>query len=429
MLQWLAAHSPSAQAQAQTPDVNDADSAPSPPPVQGLNRGTGLSGSRWYREPRAIVWAILAVALLMGGGRKLLMAWRGRRVAVRLSDPDVTPDEIKAAADHGRSAVYELLRIFSSTGSDPQRQAAGTALARLWLLDELVPEEEQAVVRRGYTVNWSARRRYPRAISTEIPINITYEVPFLEDGGRRVGPSNLEWSHRVLGARRAALETFSPWTAGRGHVSFTIIPGDFETKGPHRLALETRVRTGAGLTDSWEIELPHMPFTFEFDPILQLEAIASLPDAAREQAIARAVRLVPAPPADGDAPRFLALGTEWTLRNPPRLEVATPLACDLAHAIAIEFDGSDERLPAGQVILSGQGLPRRGELASPSAVRRFDLGAVLVLPPGLIERAGVRRMRVWLEADTGRGWADPDVRSIWPGRLQTDWVNVEIVRR
>ena len=27
------------------------------------------------------------------------------------------------------------------------------------------------------------------------------------------------------------------------------------------------------------------------------------------------------------------------------------------------------------------------------------------------------------------GWADPEVRSIWPGRIQTNWVEVEIVRR
>ena len=106
----------------------------------------------------------------------------------------------------------------------------------------------------------------------EIPITVTYEVPFLEDGGRRVGPSNLEWSHRVLGARRVALEEFSPWVAGPGRVAFTIFPGDFETNGPHRLVLQTRIRT-TGLTDSWELEPPHEPFNFEFDPILRLDAI------------------------------------------------------------------------------------------------------------------------------------------------------------
>jgi hypothetical protein len=27
------------------------------------------------------------------------------------------------------------------------------------------------------------------------------------------------------------------------------------------------------------------------------------------------------------------------------------------------------------------------------------------------------------------GWADTDVRSLWPGRAHTNWVEVEIVRR
>ena len=41
----------------------------------------------------------------------------------------------------------------------------------------------------------------------------------------------------------------------------------------------------------------------------------------------------------------------------------------------------------------------------------------------------MRRLRIWLEVDPGGGWADPDIRSIWPGRTETDWVLVEIVRR
>jgi hypothetical protein len=409
--------------------ANEPESELSPSPRQGRrSRGTAI-GNRWLREPKVAVWAILAIAVLLGGGRKLLLAWRARKAAIRLAEPNVTPQEIEAAAEHGRAGVYELLRIFSSTATEPQRQASGRALARLWLLDHLVAEEEQAVVRRGFTVSWSARRRYPRALRAMIPITVTYEVPFLEDGGRRIAPASLEWSVRVLGARRVAAETFSPWTAGRGQLAFNLVPGDFETNGPHRLVLETRVRTAATLTDSWEIELPHIPFNFEFDPILQLDAILTLPDAVRDEAVARAIRLVPVDQSDGDQPTYLAIGEEWTLQNPPRLEVATPLACDLAHAIAIEFEGSDEWLPAGRLILSGQGLPRQGSPASEDVIRRFELSTISFLPPAIIERPGIRRMRISLEADTGVGWADPEVRSIWPGRTQTNWVEVKIVRR
>ena len=320
------------------------------------------------------------------------------------------------------------MRIFSTAQSEPQRQAAGGALARLWRLDQLVAEEEQAVVRRGYTVTWSARRRYPRALQAEIPVAVTYGVPLLQDDGRRVAPANLEWSHRVLGARRATLEEFSPWTAREGRVSFTMVPGDFETNGPHRLVLQTRVRT-AGLTDAWEIELPHIPFAFEFDPILQLDAILTLADSTRDESVARAIRLEPAFAGDGKPATYLSLGDEWTLRNPPWIAVTTPLPCDLAHAVSIEFEGVAGRFPGGRLSLSGQGVARPGSTSAETNVRRFELGPIQPVPATVIERSGVRRLRIWLEADPDVGWADPDVRAIWPGRTQTGWIDVEIVRR
>jgi hypothetical protein len=415
-------------AEAQTPEVIEPDRGGEPARRPG-RRGSGkVAGRRWISEPKTAVWVALGAAVVIGGGRKLSLWWQARKAVARLLEPDVTAADIEAVAEHGRAGVYELLRIFSSTASEPHRLAAGRALARLWRLDQLVAEEEQAVVRRGYTVTWNARRRYPRALRTEIPIAVTYEVPFLEDGNRRVGPANLEWSHRVLGARRAATEEFSPWTAGPGRVAFTIFPGDFETDGPHRLVLQTRIRT-AGLTETWEIEPPHVPFNFEFDPILRLDAILTLPDATRDESVASAIRLEPGVAADRDASTYLSLGHEWTLRNPPHLVVATPLPCDLAHAISIEFDGIPGRLPGGRLVVSGQGLARPAGTEPAQVFRRFELGPITPLPPGTIDRPGVRRMRIWLEAVPDCGWADPDIRSIWPGQTQTNWVEVEIMRR
>jgi hypothetical protein len=374
------------------------------------------------------VWAALAAIVLIGGGRRVFQWWQARKAVARLGAPDVTSAEIEAVADHGRTGVEELLRFFSTSPSEPARQAAGSALARLWLLDQLIAEEEQAVVRRGYSVTWSARRRYPRALRGEIPIRVSYEVPFLEDDGRRVRPANLEWSHRVLGARRAAIEEFSPWTPGPGRFTFTIVPGDFETNGPHRLVLQTRVRT-AGLTDSWQIELAHIPFNFEFDPLLRLDAILTLPDATRDESVARAIRLESFVASAGEPAAYLSVGEAWALRNPPRLAVALPLPCDLAHAIAVEFEGTSESIRGGSLIVSGQGLPRHDSSAAQSIVRRFELSPSLSVPAGLIERPGLRRMRVRLDPDADAGWADPEVRSIWPGHVETNWVDVEIMRR
>src|SRR5438270_10066825 len=134
-------------------------------------------GRNWLAEPKAAVWIVLAAVVLIGGGRRLLWAWRARRAVARLGEPDVTPAQIEAVAEFGRSGAWELLRIFSVTESEPRRLAAGRALARLWRDDQLIAEEEQAVLRRGYRVTWTARRRYPRALHAEIPIVVTYEVP------------------------------------------------------------------------------------------------------------------------------------------------------------------------------------------------------------------------------------------------------------
>jgi hypothetical protein len=404
------------------------ESSPAQEPIRARRRVGTEDGQRsWLSEPKSAVWIILALIILIGGSRRLLALWRARRAIALLDSPDVTVQEIEAAADHGRSGAYGLLHIFSVSESEPRRRAAGRALARLWLDDQLIAEEEKALVRRGYSVTWSARRRYPRALQTEIPIEVSYEVPFLQDEDRRVRASNLEWSHRVVGARRASLEEFSPWLAGRGRVAFTIVPSDFETNGPHRLVLHTRVRTRE-LSDAWEIELPQMPFQFDFDPMLRPDAILTLADAVRDEAVSKAIQLEPGSRVEGAPARYLTIDGDWALRNPPALAVSTPLPCDLAHTISLEVEGLAGLFPAGRVILCGQGLPQRGP-SSPSSIRYFELGPLAASLGRSIERPGLLRARVILVADPSLGWADPDIRSVWPGQTRTDWMEVEVVRR
>jgi hypothetical protein len=367
----------------------------------------------------------LALIVLIVGGRRLLWSWRARKAVSRLQDPSVTPEELAAVADFGREGAWELLRVFSTSESEPIRSAAGFALARLWRDDQLVAEEEQALVRRGFAVTWTARRRYPRSLHAAIPIVAAYEVPFLSDDPSHVRDEDLEWSHRVVGARRAALEEFSEWRPGRGEAAFSIFPDDFPTNGPHRLVLQAKVRT-RGLSGAWELELPHVPFQFDFDPILRLDAILTVPDAARDEAIAPAIRLEPSP-GEGSAPaRLVPLGSGWVLRNPPRLAVATPLPSDLAHRLEIEFDGAATRLPAGTLVLSDQRTGHRGDKAP--EIRRIEVIPTALLPEGVIDRPGARRARVHVAADPELGWAHPAIRSVWPGGMATEWVEVEIIR-
>jgi hypothetical protein len=162
---------------------------------------------------------------------------------------------------------------------------------------------------------------------------------------------------------------------------------------------------------------------------LKLDAILTLPDATRDELFARAIRLEPANVAAGENSTYISLGAEWALRDPPRLAVTLPLPCDLAHEISVEIEGIAGRFAGGSVVVNGQGLPRQGSPEAETVVRRFDLRPIPNLAANAIERPGTRSMRLSLEPAPDRGWADPDVRSIWPGQLHTNWVDVEIVRR
>ena len=309
----------------------------------------------WMVGPRGAVLLILASVVLIGGGRRLLLAARARRAIDRLGDPDVTPDEVLRAADHGRAGLPDLFRLLTEGRTPELREAAGRALSRIWAADDLIPEEEQAVVRRGFACRWRARRRYPRAMTAPIPVEVHYGLPFLESAGAGIGPADLEWSHRITGAERASLEASSPWTPGDGLASFAIDPGDFPTNGPHRLVLIPRVRTASSLTSRWEIELPHVPFSFEFDPRLERTALETLPDDGKRDAIARSVSLEP---PTATRPRRTPLPPDRRRLRRPRPAVdwssGSPLPSDLAHRIDLEVEGVPGLHPAGQVVATAE---------------------------------------------------------------------------
>jgi hypothetical protein len=368
---------------------------------------------------------ILAAILAVGGGRRLLRAWRARVAVARLERPDVTPEILAGTVEHGRAALEGLFQRLGPDQKPDLRRAAWLALSALWVRDELIAEEEKALVRRGFEVTWRARKRYPRGITTPIPVSVRYGAPFLSDEGPGIRPENLEWSHRIVGARRASLEVFSPWSAGEGRAEFTIVPQDFETNGPHRLVLQARVRT-AGLTDSWELELPHTLFSFEFDPQLKTDALFTLPDDARASEFGRRVRLVPTATEEAAAPAFLLLNDEMAVRGEPALEVSPPLPCDLTHTMEVTFEGVPGWFRAGAVVVCGGGV---AGAQSPGNPLRFPLELSEAVPRDALERPGTRRVRVRLTPDPDRAWGEPDVRSLWPGLIETAWVDAEVVRR
>ncbi len=404
--------------------IEVAEDAPRPPARTGRRKPAEPPGwSAWLGDPRTAVLAFLASALLLGGGRKLLQGVRARRAVAALEGLDPVPEEVEAAAEHGRAGLIDLFRLLGTAEKPEVRDAAGRALATLWARDELIVEEEKGLVRRGFAVTWRARRRYPRALRAPIPIEASYGVPFLVEGGPGVRPSSLVWSHRILGAERAGLEEWTPWREGPGVARFAVDPSDFPTLGPHRLVLASKVRV-VGLTDNWEVELPHVPFSFEFDPILAVEALLTLPDSAREAVFEKSIRLESPEDVEG-ASNHLDLNADLVLRNPPDLIVSPPLPCDLAHRLAIEFEGIPGQFRVGQVIVGGQGAGASGT----SRTFRFPRVPIAGLPADAIDRPGERRLRAILTADPDLGWTDPDVRSVWPGTIVTGWAAVRVIRR
>jgi hypothetical protein len=379
-------------------------------------------GFGWLFEPRSAVLTFLVMLIGLGVGRRWYQSLRARRAVDRLSSGDITPKEIEEIAAVGRDATLELFRLLG-TGATPEiRQAAGRALAKLWKDDQLVAEEEKAIVTRGFLVTWRGRRRYPRAMQMAIPFEVSRGVPFLCAAGDTVCASNLEWCHRVLGTHRASLESYSEWTSDPSPARFAIEPADFSANGPHRLIFHAKART-KGLTSAWEIDLPQVPFSFEFDPILAIDALLATPDAARGDVVAKRIRLLPAQPSD--QPRFWDVTAEFAIRDLPVLELELPLPTDVAHAIFLEIDGVDGRIDAGSFVLSGQTVAHTVR----AETKIVPLALTQSFSSPEIERPGTYQLRAVLEARPELGWTDPDVRSVWPGNITTNWVEVEILRR
>ena len=328
--------------------------------------------------------------------------------------PDVAA--IAASAKHGRAGLVDLFRLLGAGKDESVRHAAGHALSVLWKQDELIPEEEKALVTRGFDVKWKARRRYPRDLVQPIAMAAEFGVPFLAGAGDGVGPMHLEWSARILGSDRASLEQFSPWTPGPGSINFEVDPRDLATNGPYRRILNARVRA-VGLTSAWELDLPQITFTFELDPILTPGALLASDDAARAEAFASAVRLAVRDAGDGSG-TFTPMNSGWAIRGRPVIELSASLPADLAHAIALEIETVAEAMKAGGVV----------------AVREHAATTVAItteatLPGDAIKAPGEQRMRAVLVPDLHRGWCDPEVRSIWPGVIATPWVTVHVTRR
>ncbi|WZO96459.1 hypothetical protein EP7_003452 [Isosphaeraceae bacterium EP7] len=378
----------------------------------------------YLADPRTAVLVTLALVIGLGGGRQVLQGFKARGAVDRLAGDRPDLASILEASRYGRAGLIDLYRLLDEGKTSEIRNAAGEALSALWKADMLIAEEEKGLVRRGYRVDWSLRRRYPRGLEVAFPVSVSFGVPFLAEGGDGLKPSNLEWSYRVMGTERAALESYSEWAPGPISARFELNPGDFQGEGTHRLVLHARART-KDLTEQWQLDLPQVNTSFEFDRNLAVDALLTMPDDTRGEAMQKALTLVPSKgettEPDGSS-AFLTLNREFVLRDPPLLRLTTPLPSELAHRAYLEFEGIDETYEAGQVVFAGTPDEPKGEILRP-------IGPIAGTGVTGIDAPGLRRLRVVLRPDPQLGWSDPTLRSIWPGTIVTDWVEVRVIRR
>ena len=192
--------------------------------------------------------------------------------------------------------------------------------------DDLIAEEEKALVQRGYLVTSHPTPLSPRpAVGNPHLGLLRRSLPPRGGRYRALEPRMVAPDPRHT---RAGLETFTPWTAGPGHADFSLVPGDFETERSAQARLTGAVRV-TGATDSWELRTPLIPFHFEFDPQFDPESLYGLADASRAEAFANAVQLATVERDETHPADYRVLNTELAVRDPPQLAISVPLPCDL----------------------------------------------------------------------------------------------------
>jgi hypothetical protein len=385
-------------------------------------RSTDERAGGRFNDPRRWVFIAVVGFLAIGGGRKWLTGRRGRAMADKLAENTASPEEILSSAKFGRIVVHDLFRAMSEAPTPEHRLAATESLVALWKADELIPEEEKAIVNRSLFVDWQIRRKYPKGLRGPIGIRVRYGMPTLANASLNAWlHEHLRWSHRVTGTRRAADDVWANAGVAPPRHHFEFMGEDFPDDGPHRLILHLKVATHA-LTDNWTLELPAQSTSFEWDDKLQSGALAGMPDSGRAEAWRKVIELS-VPSGDDATPVLVVLDDRFAIRNPPLPMIAMPMPSDMAHAAFLELENVAGRWSVGEwieptVSAVGGKIPKLlPEQATPED------------PPPILDRGGAYRARFVLEPRPERGWSDPAIRSVWPERIESDWTTVEIVRR
>lgn len=400
-------------------------------PVRRPTQNRDSSPGEQMKDPRR--WMFLAVVafLLIGGGRKWHRSWQGRKLANRIADGLASSDEILLSSRYGRIAVPDLFHLLSSTETEQtKKNAALRALISLWREDELIIEEEKAIIIRSFEVQWKHRRKYPRDMTGSFTIHASFGLPQLIDNELTSWlEKHLQWSSRITGSRRATDQQWKTSDAFRPKIQCDINPEDFPENSVHRIGLYVRLKT-RDLSSNWELELPATNSSFEWDEYLQTDALKAPFSDEEANQLNNALQWVPIAGSDQVAltMNHVKISPEFAVANPPLCMVQRPLPRDLAHQIYLEIQGVSRMIPVGEWVValrnSDSVLNPEAEVTCPP----WEISPEDLLSDSEISRAGNHMIRLILEPVTHRGWANPDVRSVYSGRIEMPWINVELVR-
>lgn len=376
-------------------------------------------------DPRRWVFIAVTAFLVLGGARKWLAGNRGRKMADRIANGQANLAEISNSAVHGRSVLPDLLSLLQDEAPADRKNAALEALIKLWRADELIAEEEKAILSRAIQVSWKQRRKYPRDFSGQFQITALFRLPLLADKSCNEWLRNhLRFETRVTGTRRATDEQWKPLPADSSQLTMEIESRDFPEDSIHRLMLFIRVKT-EGLTSDWSLDLPGQATSFEWDHHLKSMALKAESDEKEAMIMQEALAWELIADADEMQLQNVAISPGFAIHHPPVAMLAIPLPRDIAHEAMLEIEEVSSNIRLKKWVIASRGSVSTAE----KQFKQIPLEMMGLIDDSAISRAGKYRARLLLNPKPELGWADPEIRSVWPGRLTSPWVEIEIVRR
>lgn len=419
----------SVNAQDNPSEVVDRSGANPSTPVRRPSQSRNSSPSSPMADPRRWMFISVVAFLMFGGGRKWLKSIHGRRLADKIAHGTANPDEILGSYRYGRVVVQDLFEALTGGASDEIRHSAFEALVRLWQADELIAEEEKAIVTRSFQIKWNHRRKYPVSLNGTFDISATYGLFELKDSElQRWLSDHSRWSYRIQGTRRAVDEQWKQNLCDPPFALTEINSRDFPENTVHRIALFVRFRT-FNQTSNWEIELPSQPTSFEWDLNLELNALLAPIVESELDVFTNAMNWQPAslPGPGQEGPRLVQISPGFAIHNPPETVISSPLPRDLSHAVFIELQGVTGLIPAGEWLIACR-KSSENLFQSYRSGSHWDVSPDSYIDDQLIGHAGRFQMRLVLKPIAHRGWANPEIRSVFNSKISFPWVEIEIVR-